>query len=62
VPDTGSPLAAGAVLALLAAVSFGVTTPIVELAGHGLGALNRHQRLRHEHDHAPDIHHKHIHD
>ena len=32
-----SPIASGAVLALLAALSFGLTTPIIERAGHGLG-------------------------
>jgi drug/metabolite transporter (DMT)-like permease len=32
-----SPVAAGAVLALLAALSFGATTPFVERAGRGLG-------------------------
>jgi len=37
---TSSPIAVGTGLALLAAVSFGVTTPIVELVGHGLGALS----------------------
>jgi len=35
-----SPIAAGAGLAILAALSFGVTTPIVERAGRGLGAFS----------------------
>ncbi|MEO8179916.1 MAG: DMT family transporter [Deltaproteobacteria bacterium] len=35
-----SPLAIGAGLATLAALSFGVTTPIVERAGHGVGPFS----------------------
>ena len=34
-----SPIARGALLAVLAALSFGVTTPVVERAGRGVGAL-----------------------
>ncbi|MEO7730472.1 MAG: EamA family transporter, partial [Kofleriaceae bacterium] len=37
---TRSPLATGALLAVLAAVAFGVTTPIVALAGRDLGPLS----------------------
>lgn len=36
-PTTRSPLAAGVILAVFAAISFGVTMPIVERAGRGLG-------------------------
>ena len=35
-----SPIAAGALLALLAAVSFGLTTPVIERAGRGLGPFS----------------------
>jgi drug/metabolite transporter (DMT)-like permease len=34
-----SPIAAGVLLAVVAAIAFGVTTPIVAWAGHGLGAF-----------------------
>jgi drug/metabolite transporter (DMT)-like permease len=40
VSPKSSPSAAGAVLALLAALSFGLTTPIIERAGHGLGPFS----------------------
>ena len=33
------PIALGAALAVLAALSFGATTPLVERAGRGLGPL-----------------------
>ncbi len=39
-PTARSPTAAGAGLAVLAALSFGVTTPIVARAGKGLGAFS----------------------
>ena len=39
-PGKRSPIAGGAALAVLAALSFGVTTPIVERAGRGLGAFS----------------------
>lgn len=38
--DRASPIARGAILALLAAASFGVTTPIVARAGLGLGPFS----------------------
>lgn len=34
-----NPLAAGGLLALLAAVAFGVTTPLIQRVGHGLGTF-----------------------
>src|SRR5262249_39942061 len=34
-----SPFAVGTMLAVLAAISFGITAPIIERAGHGLGPL-----------------------
>ncbi len=39
-PSTRSPIASGAGLAVLAALSFGATTPFIERAGRGLGPLS----------------------
>jgi drug/metabolite transporter (DMT)-like permease len=40
VSNNRSPIASGAALAVFAALSFGVTTPLVERAGRGLGPLS----------------------
>ncbi|HEX2671317.1 MAG TPA: hypothetical protein VHM25_10625 [Polyangiaceae bacterium] len=56
-PSPANPLLRGGVLALFAAIAFGVTTPLIQRFGEGAGP-----ELVHEHVHGPDIHHQHEHE
>lgn len=55
-PSALSPFRSGGSLALLSALAFGVTTPLVQRFGKLAGPL-----LTHEHAHGPDLHHGHEH-